>query len=109
MMGPVWFAAFDADARRAVSASGDGTARIWDAISAQTLKTLRGHAGPVTMAMFTPDGKRVVTAGADRKVKLWDATTGDLLQDLAGHTGTVTASTCRRMVGICSPAARIIS
>ena len=39
---PVWFAAFNPDGTRVVTASGDNTARIWDAASGRELAALQG-------------------------------------------------------------------
>ena len=48
-----------------MTASLDGTARIWDAASREELGLLRGHDGRVVSAAFSPDGERVVTASFD--------------------------------------------
>ena len=47
-----------------VTASLDGTARIWDADSGAPLAILRGHGDVVVSAAFSPDGERVVTAAS---------------------------------------------
>jgi WD40 repeat protein len=59
-----------------VTASSDGTARIWDAATGATLGVLEGHEGDVLAAEFSPDGRYVVTASADRTARLWDAASG---------------------------------
>ena len=58
-------AAFSPDGLRLVTASEDGTARLWDA-KGQRLAVLQGHEGAIRWAAFSPDGARVVTASADR-------------------------------------------
>jgi WD40 repeat protein len=55
-------AAFSPDGSRIVTASNDGTARLWDAASRKELVVLRGHEGVVRSAAFSPDGSRIVTA-----------------------------------------------
>ena len=55
-----------------VSASADGTARVWDVSTGQARAAMRGHAGPVASAAFSPDGGRVVTASADGTSRIWD-------------------------------------
>ena len=49
-----------------VTASDDGTARIWDAESGAELATLAASE-PVNSAAFSPDGDRVVTASDDAR------------------------------------------
>jgi WD40 repeat protein len=65
--------AFSPDGRFLVTASADGTARVWDAATGASLGELRGHNGNVNSASFSPDGKFIVTAGVDATVRLWDA------------------------------------
>ncbi len=48
--GKVIFAEFSVDEQRIVTASTDGTARIWDAESGVELLRLSGHEGPVCAA-----------------------------------------------------------
>jgi WD40 repeat protein/tRNA A-37 threonylcarbamoyl transferase component Bud32 len=77
--------AYSPDGTRLASAHADGTARVWDAASAQERLALRGHAGEVLSVAFSRDGQRLATAGADQKVKVWDAETGRELLTLSGH------------------------
>jgi WD40 repeat protein len=64
---------------RAVSASADGTLRVWDAASGQTLQVLAGHRRAVRAVALTDDGSRVVSASNDGTVRVWDVQTGELL------------------------------
>jgi WD40 repeat protein len=59
-----------------VTASADGTARVWR-VALPTTRLLRGHVGPVNAAAFSPDGKRVVTADADNTARIWNTATGN--------------------------------
>lgn len=64
------------DGRRIVTASLDGTARLWDsATSEQVFPELR-HEAAVNWAEFSPDGRTVATASDDQSVRLWDVATG---------------------------------
>ena len=72
-----WVSAqFSPDGKTVVTASGDKTARLWDAASGQELQVLRGHEDSVNSAQFSPDGKTVVTASEDKTARLWDVASG---------------------------------
>ena len=71
--GPVRSAAFSPDGAHIVTASGDQTARIWDAASGEQLAILDGHMDWVDSAAFSPDGAYVVTASGDQTARVWDA------------------------------------
>jgi WD40 repeat protein len=95
-------AEFSPDGQRVVTASGDTTARLWDAASGKPVGEPMKHEGFVTSAQFSPDGQRIVTASFDTKARLWDAaimtdkdTREDilLLAELAEATGGVTLET----------------
>jgi len=66
-------AVFSSDGTRVVTASYDGTARLWDAASAKALATLQGLTVWVGSAAFSPDGTRVVTASDDNTARLCHA------------------------------------
>lgn len=67
---------FRQDGRVVVTASNDGTARIWDVADEATIRTLRGHKSFVESAIFSPDGRSVLTGSADGTARVWDASTG---------------------------------
>ena len=60
--GGVEACAFSPDGRRIVSASHDGTLKLWDAQTGAELATLAGHADVVQACAFSPDGRRIVSA-----------------------------------------------
>ena len=78
-------AAFSPDGRRLVTASLDGTARIWDAETGRPLMQLTGHTARVNFAAYSPDGKYVVTASHDKSARIWDAS-GRQIMEFVGHT-----------------------
>ena len=92
-------ACFSPDGGQVLTASLDGTARLWDAGPApEYALTLRGHNSPVSLARFSPDGRRLFTAfgprgevtspsprvGGVQEVRVWDVTSGKTLAVLKG-------------------------
>jgi WD40 repeat protein len=91
-----------------VTASADGTARVWRLDEPDQPIVLRGHDRDVRYAAFTPEG-RVVTASLDGTVRLWslDAMTADapaLMEQLRRAT-TACLAADRRMQFLEEPAA----
>jgi WD40 repeat protein len=70
-----------------VTASGDNTARLWDATTGKMLFTLRGHTAPVLSAAFNQDGTRVVTASQDHTARIWRVF--PTTQALIGHANSI--------------------
>ncbi len=68
-----------------VSASGDGTLRIWDPAAERPPRVLRGHAGAVDAVVAV--GGVLVSAGRDRTVRTWDPGTGHPRATLDDHEG----------------------
>jgi WD40 repeat protein len=81
--------AFSSNGGRLATAGSDGTAKIWDALTGELMRTLSGHSGAVRAVAFSPDGTRLATASEDKTAKLWDAASGQVLRTLLGHTSTV--------------------
>jgi WD40 repeat protein len=67
------------DGRRAVSASSDGTLKLWDLDTGQCLRTLQGHIGGRGDVALSPDGRRVTSGTGDETVRVWDLDTGRCL------------------------------
>ena len=70
----------------------DGTARIWDPDTGQTLTTLTGHTNPVWSVAWAADrdGRLLLATGsADGTARIWDPDTGQTLTTLTGHTSSV--------------------
>ncbi len=80
--------------RSIVTASDDGTARVWCPFAREAKPVvLRGHQGVVTDAEFSPDGTRVVTASLDGTARLWSPRTGEELTVPLTHGGAVRTAT----------------
>ncbi len=85
-------AEFNCAGDRIVTASMDGTAKIWDVTSGRCIATLEGHRGDrvdVRSAHFNVVGDKIVTASMDGTAKIWDVATGRCITTLEGHTGWV--------------------
>ena len=86
-------ASFSPDGSKIVTASGDGTAKIWNVqtgVCEHTYEHMRGgHRRWIDSALFSPDGRKIVTAGDDIAAKIWNADTGRLEHTLSGHHDTV--------------------
>jgi WD40 repeat protein len=81
--------AVTADGKRAVSASGDQTLKVWNLESGHALRTLEGHSNLVNNVAVTPDGRWAVSASSDHTLKVWDLESGRELRTLEGHSSSV--------------------
>ena len=68
------------DGRTVVSASSDGTAKIWDAATGRLLQTLRHFDKFLRSIAISPDGRLINSAGISDKLNLWDTATGKLVE-----------------------------
>ncbi len=75
--------AFAPDGTRAVSASADGTCRIWDVASGEEKLAFTKHGQQVQHAVFFPDGRHVVSTGWDNFARIWDSQTGNEVHVIA--------------------------
>lgn len=71
--------AFSADGERLVSASGDGTVKVWNSRTGELIQKIDAHAGFACSVVFHPDGKHLASVGADKQVKVWDLATEEPL------------------------------
>lgn len=93
--------AFDPTGRELLaSCSLDGTVRLWDLGTRQTLAVLRGHVGPVNVVAFTPDGRRLVSGGNDGVVRIWDVERRVLLAQSAAPAGANLAGAIILALGV---------
>ncbi|HSV67228.1 MAG TPA: pentapeptide repeat-containing protein, partial [Mycobacteriales bacterium] len=69
--GGVWGCGYSPDGTRIVTASDDGTARVWDAGTGEPLLSLTGHTSTVWGCGYSPDGTRIVTASDDGTARVW--------------------------------------
>ncbi|MCA9194348.1 MAG: protein kinase [Planctomycetales bacterium] len=81
--------AYMPDGTRVVSACGDGTIKLWNAITGQELGRFEGHENAVFGLAVSPDGTQIASGGSDRLVKIWDVNSGKLVRTLEGHAGSI--------------------
>ncbi len=86
--GSVLSVTFSPEGTRLLTASSDGTARLWDADSGKQVKVFGSGETPIESAVFSPDGKMLLTASDDGTARLWDAETGALVATFK-HDGKV--------------------
>lgn len=84
--GPVHAAVFSPEGDAIVTASKDGTARLWDADGRPG--PVLAHGDVVHKGVFLPGGKGVVTTCKDGSVRHWDRD-GRLLAVMRGHVKSV--------------------
>jgi WD40 repeat protein len=87
--GPVYGCTMSNDGSFIVSASHDGTLRVWDPATGKTIRTLSGHSNNVGGCAVSPDRKLIVSASDDTTLRIWDVETGETIRILKGHKGGV--------------------
>ncbi|CAJ1344698.1 unnamed protein product [Effrenium voratum] len=91
--GQVYTCILSPDQRHIVTASEDGSARIWEFIQGSVVeKHLLKHAREVYSAVFSHSGNLVITASQDNTAKLFQVDTGNLLWEFS-HAGEVYLAT----------------
>src|SRR5260221_9018293 len=63
------------DGQRVATASDDGTVRIWDARSGQSLTEPFSGGGKLLLASFSPERGRLLTVSKEGGVRIWSITT----------------------------------
>lgn len=82
-----YWVAWSPDGTRLVTATGHGTARIWDVATGTGLHTLIGHAAPVHQVAWSPEGTRLATTCFDyddETCRIWDPATGTTVHVVDG-------------------------
>ncbi|MEQ1936242.1 MAG: WD40 repeat domain-containing protein [Fimbriimonadaceae bacterium] len=69
----------------------DGTIRIVDATTGQTIKTLKGHTQAAQALAWSPDGKTIVSGDETARIFFWSTKTWAKTKEMRPHTRPVQA------------------
>uniref|UniRef100_A0A8D0HNU9 Proteasomal ATPase-associated factor 1 n=1 Tax=Sphenodon punctatus TaxID=8508 RepID=A0A8D0HNU9_SPHPU len=72
-----------------VSASTDGTMKIWQAANGEIRRRLEGHVYDVNCCRFFPSGLVVLSGGMDAQLKIWSAEDASCVVTFKGHKGGI--------------------
>ncbi|KAI9872803.1 MAG: hypothetical protein M1830_001178 [Pleopsidium flavum] len=73
----------------AVSASGDGIAKLWNLTSGLCIKEFPSKDRGLACIEFSEDARTILAGGNDQVIYRFDANTGELINELKGHKGLV--------------------
>ena len=75
----VWSCDVSNDGKKIISASADGTIKVWNALNGSNIATFKGHHKLVEVCRYSPklDDRRILSADRDGNMMVWDSVTGD--------------------------------
>lgn len=94
--GPVRHAVYSPDGKKVATASDDGTAQLWDALTTLPLGKPMPHEQGVRWTEFSPDGRWVATASDDGTARVWSAADGEPVSPPLTHGKMVRSARFRR-------------
>lgn len=86
---PVHSVALSRDEQSALSASADGTVRLWELSTGQCLSTIGVGSSPVHCVTWMTDGTTAIVGTADKRVGIYDPRSGKSLRTMYGHAAAV--------------------
>src|SRR5262249_26495326 len=87
--GKVWGAALSPDRLHLLTASEDGTVRLWSLETGEAIAILRGHTAATLSVAFDADGQSAGSAAEDGTARIWDLSSCKERVVLRGHDGWV--------------------
>jgi WD40 repeat protein/serine/threonine protein kinase len=88
--GPVVSVAYSPSGQMVLTGCGDGTARLWSAVTGRPIGVVMQHPAGVTGAAFSPDGRFLLTRNGS-EARLWSAATGQAHGGAMVHSQSVQA------------------
>ncbi len=82
--------AFSSDGERLLTASLDGTVKLWNAETGDEIQNYISGWHLVSIT-FSPDGTKMLTGSTNTTAKIWDLETETEFRTLSGHTDTVSS------------------
>lgn len=73
----------------AVSASGDGIAKLWNLTSGSCIKEFTSRDRGLACIEFSEDARTILAGGNDQVIYQFDTNSGELIRELKGHKGLV--------------------
>ncbi|MBD2310309.1 WD40 repeat domain-containing protein [Desertifilum sp. FACHB-1129] len=70
---------------RLITAHRDSTLKVWNPLTGEALRVLRGHQDAVSAIALNADSSSLASSSVDQTVKLWNWETGELEKTLTGH------------------------
>jgi WD40 repeat protein/serine/threonine protein kinase len=87
----VWAVVFSPDGKTFATGESNGTVRLWDVATGQSVGNTLDHQNAVYSVAFSPDGRTLLTAGGG-VVRLWDRNTGEAQGEPFEGTSSVFSS-----------------
>jgi WD40 repeat protein len=79
------------DGKRAVTGGADGTLRVWDLSTGQTLLVINANNQSIIALAVSADGRHALVGGWDKTARLFDLDTGAQVQSFTRHTDKVSS------------------
>jgi len=92
--------AWSPDGRVIASGSWDGTVRIWDVETAETVAILKAHKGRLTSVAFSPDGHLLATGAEDSRLNLWNVETRSIVLTITNSNPRAVFSPKNRLLAV---------
>lgn len=90
-LSAVYCVVFDCTGRYVITGADDMLVKVWSALDARLVATLRGVGAEVTDVCASADGALVACGSVDKLVRVWCLRSGEPRAVLSAHAGTITS------------------